>query len=243
MAAACVGVVQALAQPVGDDRPDLRLGTGEAGRRRLPHPPDGAMLVQRGQELRHAVAGRGGRDQDLRALRSRPRTSIAAARRRGDEHRPQLRRRPLRAGLVALVDDDEVGDLEQARLDRLDLVAHLGRLEDDGRVGRGRDLDLALPGPDGLDEDEVEARRVEDGRGGRRGRGETAGVAARRHRADEHVAVARVGLHPDAVAEQRTAGDRARRVDGDDRHRATGLPDLRDQRRDERRLARSRAAR
>ena len=76
-------------------------------------------------------------------------------------------------------------------LDRLDLVAHLGRLEDDRRVGRGRDLDLALPGPDGLDEDQVEAGRVQHGRGRGRGRGEPAGVPARRHRADEDAVVAR----------------------------------------------------
>ena len=151
-----------------------------------------------------------------------------------------MRRGPLRAGLVALVDHDQVGDLEQARLDRLDLVAHLGRLEHDRRVRRGGDLDLALPGPDGLDEDEVEAGRIEHRSGGRRGRGQTAGVSARRHRADEHVAVAGIGLHPNPVTEKRTAGDRARRIDRDDRHRPAGLPDLRDQRRHERRLARAR---
>ena len=82
-----------------------------------------------------------------------------AARHGRHEHRPELRGGPQRARLVALVDDDEVGDLEQAGLDGLDLVAHLGRLEHDGRVGRGRDLDLALARPDRLDEHEVEARR------------------------------------------------------------------------------------
>ena len=140
-------------------------------------------------------------------------------------------------GPIALVDDDDVGDLEQAGLDRLDLVAHLGRFEDDGRVGRRGDLDLALAGPDRLDEDEVEADRVED-RAGRPGRrGQPAGVAAGGHRPDEHVAVAGVGLHPDPVAEDRPAGDRARRVDRDDRDRPAGPPDLGDERRDERRLA------
>ena len=93
------------------------------------------------------------------------------------------------------------------------------------------------PGPDGLDEDEVEAGRVEHGRGGRRGRREAAGVSARRHRADEHVVVARVRLHPDPVAEQRAAGDRARRIDRDDRDGPAGRPDLGDQRRHERGLA------
>ena len=78
------------------------------------------------------------------------------------------------------------------------------------------------PGPDGLDEDQVEAGGVEHGRGRGRRRGQPAGVAARRHRADEHAVVAGVCLHPDAVAEQRAAGDRARRVDGDHRHGPAG---------------------
>ena len=74
----------------------------------------------------------------------------------------------------------------------------------------------------------------------RRDRGrrrEPAGVPARRHRADEHAVVVGVGLHPDAVAEERAAGDRRRRVDGHDRDRAPGLAHSRDQRGHERRLA------
>ena len=124
-----------------------------------PSRPGRPMPVERGQQLRHAGTGRGRRDQDLGPLRARTRRPPAISRRGCDEHRPELRGRPLRPGLVALVDDDQVGDLEQAGLDRLDLVAHLGRLEHDRRVRRGRDLDLALAGPDGLDQDEVEARR------------------------------------------------------------------------------------
>ena len=127
-------------------------------------------------------------------------------------------------GPVGLVDDDDVGDLEEPGLDRLDLVAHLGRLEHDRRVGGGRDLDLALARPDGLDEDEVEPDGVQHGRRGAARRRQPAGVAPRGHRADEDVGVLGVGLHPDAVAEQRAAGDRRRRVDGDDRDRARSPP-------------------
>ena len=50
--------------------------------------------------------------------------------------------------------------------------------------------------------------------------------------------VAGVGLHPDPVAEERAAGDRAGRVDRDHRHGPAGRPDLGDERRDEGRLAR-----
>ena len=136
-----------------------------------PAAPGRAVAVQRGEQLRHAVAGRRGRDQDLGSLGPRPgRAPSAAASTRAAPTATSIARSWAAVrwapGLVALVDDDEVGDLEQAGLDRLDLVAHLGRLEDDRRVGRGRDLDLALAGPDGLDEDQVEAGGVEDGGGG-----------------------------------------------------------------------------
>ena len=141
----------------------------------------------------------------------------------GHEHRAELRRRSLRARTVALVDDHDVRDLEEARLDRLDLVPHLGRLEDDGRVGRGRDLDLALAGSDRLEEHEIEPARVHHRCGGRRCGGEPASVAPRGHRSDEHVSVGGIPLHPDAVAEQRTTGDRARRIHGDDADRPAGL--------------------
>ena len=141
----------------------------------------GPPRVERGEQLGHALAGRGRREQDLGALGPGPDggRAVAGADWRGDEHRPELGGRPLGARPVALVDDDDVGHLEQARLDRLDLVAHLGRLEHDGRVGGGRDLDLALAGPDRLDEHQVEAGGVEDGRRRAARRGEAAGVAPR----------------------------------------------------------------
>ena len=145
----------------------------------------------------------------------------------------------MRPGPVALVDHDDVGHLQQAGLDRLDLVAHLGRLDDDRRVGRGGHLDLALARADGLDQDRVEARGVEDSGRGRGRRRESAGVAARRHGADEDAVVGGVGLHPDAVAQDGAAGDRAGRIDRDDGHRPPGAAQLRDQRRHERALARA----
>ena len=99
----------------------------------------------------------------------------------------------------------EIGcrDLEKTGLDRLDLVAHLGRLQDDRRVRRGGDLHLALAGADRLDQDKVEPRRVENCGDGRRGRGQAAGMPPGGHRADEDVTIVSVRLHPDAVAEQR----------------------------------------
>ena len=136
--------VQRRAQPLRDDRPDLRLGPARRAAA-LPVATGRAVAVQRGEQLRHAGAGRGGRDQDLGPLR--PRADRRRRRPRGAVATSIARSwAAVRCGarLVALVDDDQVGDLEQAGLDRLDLVAHLGRLEHDRRVRRGRHLDLAL---------------------------------------------------------------------------------------------------
>jgi hypothetical protein len=195
------------------------------------------MTVDRGQELGHSPT-RGGRGhQHLGALGRRPARQGFA---RGvSEHGVELAGRPLGAGPVALVDDDHVGDFEQAGLDGLDLVAHLGRLDHDGGIGRGGYFDLALARPHRLDEHDVEADRIEDRGRGRRGRRETAGVPARCHRPDEDVGIRGIGLHPDSVAEDRAACYGAGRIDGHDRHRPAGAPELGDQRRHERALARA----
>ena len=112
-------------------------------------------------------------------LGARPGRILGHAGADGHEHRPQLGGGPLRARAVALVDDDDVRHLEQPGLDRLDLVAHLGCLEDDRRVGGRGDLHLALARAHRLEEDDVEPGGVEHGRGGG-GRGrEPARMAAR----------------------------------------------------------------
>ena len=64
---------------------------------------------------------------------------------------PQVAHRGVGALAVGLVDDEHVADLEDARLGRLDTVAHPGREQDDGRVGEARDLDLGLADADRLD--------------------------------------------------------------------------------------------
>ena len=62
-------------------------------------------------------------------------------------------------------------------------------------------------------------------------------MAPRRHRADEHARVGRVLLHAYAVAEQRTAGERRRRVDRQHADPLAAAPQLADQRGRRRRLA------
>ena len=77
-------------------------------------------------------------------------------------------------------------------------------------------LDLALAGADRLEEDDVLPGRVDEQERLERRLGQPAEMPAGSHRADEDVRVEKVIGKTDAVAEQRAASERARRVDGDD---------------------------
>jgi hypothetical protein len=119
---------------------------------------------------------------------------------------------------VGLVDDEDVGDLEDARLDRLDAVAHARRQQDQGGVGEAGDRHLGLTDADGLDEDDVEARAVQHPDHLRGGGGQAAEVPARGHRSDVDAGVGGVLLHPHPVAQDGAAREGARRVDRQHRH-------------------------
>ena len=115
---------------------------------------------------------------------------------------------PVRIGPVGLGDDVDIRDLEDARLDRLDVVAQAGRGHDDRRVRRARDVDLVLADADRLDDDDLVARGIEDVDGIERAAREPAQRAARGHASHEHARVAADFAHPDAVAENRAARER-----------------------------------
>ena len=138
----------------------------------------------------------------------------------------QVRRHRLHQAVgalaVGLVDDEDVGDLHDAGLDRLHVVAGAGHEHDDRDVRRADDVHFVLADADGLDDDDVLARGVEDQRRVARRARQAAEMAARRHAADEHAGIAGVRAHADAVAEDGAAGERAGRIDGDDADRQAG---------------------
>jgi hypothetical protein len=114
-----------------------------------------------------------------------------------------------------------------------------GHEHDRRGVGGLRDFQLALAHADRLDHDAVEACGVEQVAHLRRVHRDTAEAAARRHRANEHARVAGQIRHAHAIAEQRAAAERARRIHGHDRDRALPpAPFLREPR-DERALPRA----
>ena len=114
---------------------------------------------------------------------------------------------------VGLVDRDDVGDLEDALLDALQLVARPREREEQEGVDHAGDRDLRLADADGLDEDDVEACRLQDRHGLARGPRDTAEGPGRGGRADVRVAVDRQRGHPRLVTQDRAAGADAGRVD------------------------------
>ena len=113
------------------------------------------------------------------------------------------------ARLVGFVDDEDVGDLHDPGLDRLDVVAHARHQHHHGHLRQAGDLDFVLPDADGLDDHEVLARRVQQARQVGGGARQAAGGAAGRHGADEDAGIGVVLLHADAVAQDGAAGDAA----------------------------------
>jgi hypothetical protein len=89
------------------------------------------------------------------------------------------------------------------------------------------DVDLALPHPDGLEQDVVLSRRVHQERRLQGRLGEAAERAAGRHRADEDARIEEVIGEPDPVAEHRSLRERARGIDRQDPDVAIRLPELR----------------
>src|SRR5438309_5388396 len=180
---------------------------------------EGVVGLDRGAELRDAFALRGDglHDGDVVILR------------RQLEHLAEIAHGAIRTLPIGLVDAEQVGDFQDARLDRLDVVAQAGHHHHHGGVSQAADLHLVLADTHRLDDDDVLAHRVEDADAVAGGARQPAELTARRQGSNEHSRVERVILHADAVAEDRASRERTGRVD---RHHADGLPqaaDVRDQ--------------
>src|SRR6185369_11581996 len=101
-------------------------------------------------------------------------------------------------------DDEHVGDVHDARLHELDVIAGERLEHQHRRVGQVRDLDLALADTDRLDEDQIEEMSQEPRRGPR-APADAAEIALRRLRAEEDPSLADREAHADAVAQERAA--------------------------------------
>ena len=143
------------------------------------------------------------------------------------------------AGVIALVDDEDIGDLHDAGLDGLHIVAHAGDQHDYGHLRDGGDLDLVLPDADGFDDDVIPAGGVHQAGQIGGGAGEAAHGAAGGHGTDEDSGVGVVLLHADAIAQNGAAGNAAAGVHGEDGDGLALLAQLQRQRVHQRALARA----
>jgi hypothetical protein len=105
------------------------------------------------------------------------------------EHLAELAHRPVRAVQVRLVDHEDVGHLEDAGLDGLDVVTHPGHCDQHRGVRHLGDVDLVLADAHGLHHHHVLAHRVHHPDAVARRPGESPERSARRQRANEDVRV------------------------------------------------------
>ena len=133
------------------------------------------------------------------------------------EHLREVAHGLIGARPIGLVHDEHVRDLEDAGFDRLDVVAEPWHGDETHGVGDAHDVHLLLAHADGLDDHDPVAKGVQDVHQPRGRACQAARMTAAGHRPDEDPIVERSLLHPDPVAENRAAGERARGVDGDDR--------------------------
>ena len=143
-----------------------------------------------------------------------------------------------RAGIeVGLVDDDQVGELHHALLDRLQVVAGVGQLQQHEHVGHRGHRGFALADADGLDDDDAVARGLDDADRVARRRRDAAERAAARARPNERAAVDREVLHARLVAEDRAPRDARARIDREHGDAPAGADELQAEGLDEGRLA------
>ena len=168
------------------------------------------MRLERLEQAGDAALGERLDDDDLRL------PGVGRRRAAQPQHLAHLARRLRGERQVALADGQHVGDLERARLQRLDVVAEPGRADDDAVSARAamRVSDWPVPTVSTMTRSKPAGVEAVD-RGARRAR-QAAELAARRERADEGVRMGAVLAHADPVAEHGAAADRARRIEGDD---------------------------
>ena len=170
------------------------------------------VLVERGDAVVVEGRGAGAEDRHVVGLLAE-RLAVA------DQLAADVAQRVLGAAALELVDRDHVGEVEHVDLLQLRGGAELRRHDVERGVDERHDAGVALADAGRLDDDQVEAGRLQHVDHVARGRSGSSWAPRVARRAEEDP-VAVEGVHPDPVAEQRAAALAAGRVDGDDRDRA-----------------------
>ena len=138
---------------------------------------------------------------------------------------------------IVLVDDDEIGQLDDAFLDALQIVAAAGRDQQHEQIDHVRDRGLGLADPDRLDDDDVEAGGLGDQHGVARAARDAAQALAGGRRPDEGGVGLRQVRHARLVAEDRAARALRRGIDRQHRDAMPGADQHQAERLDEGRFA------
>ena len=157
-------------------------------------------------------------------------------------HRPDLTLHPLRSLAIAFIDNEDVGDLHDAGLDGLHIIAHAGNQDHHRDIRQADNVNFILAHAYGFHQHHVLAAGIEHRGHVSGGARQAAQKSARRHAADVDAGVRMVRLHADAIAENRPASVRTGRINRDDAHRLLFLAILARQLIHQRALAAARRA-
>jgi len=125
---------------------------------------------------------------------------------------------PLRAFAIAFVDNENVGDFHDARLDGLHIIAHPRDQDDNGNVGQAHNINFILADSDGFHQHQIFSAGIEHGGHVGGGARQATEKSAGSHAANVNSGVGVVRLHADAVPQDGAAGVRTGGIDGDNSH-------------------------
>src|SRR5690606_23652385 len=143
---------------------------------------------------------------------------------------------------IGFVDDERIGQLHDAALDALQLVAGIRQHQHHEEINHARDFVFTLTNPDGFDQNDIVARSFAEQHGFARVLGHTAQRALGGRGSNERFIAARQLFHARLVAENRTPGDRRTRIDREHRDLFAKPDQIQPESFDESRLADTRDA-
>ncbi len=144
--------------------------------------------------------------------RWKPRKSLAVE----IEHHAYLGNEPFFSLAIRFVDDENIGNLHDARFERLDIVTEPRNEGKKHRIGDRKDINFALTDADRLDDDRIETSRTQEIHHIEGCRSESPETATACHAPNEHSGIFCMCRHPDTITEDRTAGERRTRIHRDD---------------------------
>src|SRR5271157_1236911 len=132
------------------------------------------------------------------------------------KHGFDLRDEPVSILMISFIDNVDIASLHDTGFERLDLVAHAWREQQQRRVGGVINIDFILANADGFNENVIKAECVEDGDRVLRGPRDATQLPPARHAADEHLSLRITFFHANAIAEQGAPREWARGIDAHD---------------------------